>query len=189
MSASLLVDLGNTCQLGFSFPPDPTLAHTAGASGGQVDSRTSGVTIGAAIDMLHANTFCNVVVNGICFTSGPLVVQVQTALKDTSGTYSDPTSGFSFFPTSFQSGGQIYVGLSGDGGGLLNSGFVSGQSILSGFAISAGFQRPAGHRYARINVLSGFFVGQVQAMFVTNLRTTGIGGGQSQQPGSGSPTV
>jgi hypothetical protein len=184
MSANLVVDLGNTCLMDNTLPPNTGSV----GSGGVVDAFRSGIMIGASVDMLHADTFCNLLVQGYCATSGPLVLQVQTSDTDVSGNYTDPTSGVSQFPTTFQSGGLLYIGLSGNTQpGIFNSGFVSGQAILSGFACAAAFQRLG--RFARVNMLSGFYAGPLQVTFISNYKTTGSGGGFSYSPGSGTINV
>jgi hypothetical protein len=183
MSANLIVDLGNTAQLGYTLPNNVAIG-----SGGIVDSRLSGISIGQSVDMLNSDTYCNLLVAGICNTSGPLVLQVQTSDSDTSGNYTDPTSGLASFPSSFTSGGLITLGGSGIvNPGLFNSGFVSGQALLSGFAAAAAFIRNG--RFARANVLSGFYQGPLTALFVSNLKTTGSGGGYSPLPSSGTVNV
>lgn len=183
MSANLLVDLGNTAQLGYSLPNNVAIG-----SGGVVDTRNSGASVGASVDMLHSDTWCNVLVAGICLTSGPLVLQVQVSDSDVSGNYTDPTSGMASIAGPMQSGGLIYLGLSGIANpGLFNSGFVSGQSLLSGFAAAAGFTRNG--RYARVNALSGFYQGPLTALLVSQYKTTGSGGGFSFAPGSGTISV
>ena len=186
MSASTLIDLGQTCQIQSTLPPT---AGTVG-SGGVVDSRLSGVMIGQIADMIHANSFCNVLACGTMgvVASGPLVLQVQTSDATTSGSFSDPTSGVAQFPTPFLSGGLLYIGQSGNATvGYFNSGFTSGQAMLSGFGVAAGFQRNA--RYVRVNVLSGFFAGPLQGLLVCQLKTTGSGGGFSTSPSSGAVSV
>lgn len=184
MSANYVVDLGQTCQIQSTLPPN---IGTIG-SGGFVDAFRSGIMIGQICDLINANSFCNVLAVGTLVTSGPLVLQVQTADATTSGSFADPTSGLAQFPTPFLSGGLIYIGQSGSANvGYFNSGFTSGQAMLSGFAVAAGFQRIG--RYVRVNILSGFFAGPVQVCVVSQLKTTGSGGGFTFQPGSGSVTV
>lgn len=184
MSASYLVDLGQTCQIQSTIPPN---IGTIG-SGGFVDAYRSGIMIGQIVDMMHANTFCNVLAAGTLVTSGPLLLQVQNADATTSGTFTDPTSGLTQMPTPFLSGGLLYIGQSGSANvGYFNSGFTSGQAMLSGFGVAAGFQRTG--RYVRVNVLSGFFAGPLQVLLVSQLKTTGSGGGFSVSPGSGTVNV
>lgn len=183
MSASYLVDLGNTCLMDTSIG--------LGGPGSGIIYAASGAVIGDSVDLLQANTFCNVFFAGnAVFTSGLLRLQVQTCATDTSGSYTDPTSGLPVMPTSFSSGGLIWLNSGGTGGGLLGA-FVSGQAILSGFAGAAGFQRPTPqNRFARINVLSGdFYAGTLVAGFISQLKTTGSGGGFTFAPGSGTINV
>lgn len=179
-SANLVVDLGNTAYI------YPSLTF----SGGCWVQSGVGALIGNGCDLLYANTFCNlhVVGQGI-FGSGQLRVAIQTSDTDVSGSYTDPTSGLAQFPTSFSSGGILTLNSGSLGGGTFGAG-VSGQFIQSGFSVAAGFQRP--FRYARANVLSGssdFFVGPLSVSFVSQLKTTGSGGGFTYSPTSGTPSV
>lgn len=190
MSASLLVDLGSTTQMAISLP-SPAVAADGGlaiTSGGCISS-LSGVLIGDVIDLLNADTYCNVFVAGKGFGSGPLLVGVQTADATTSGSFTDPTSGLGQLPTAFASGGWLVIG-SGPATdaflGIFGSG-VSGQIIQSGFVAGAGFNRP--HRYARLLVGSGFYDGTLMAGFITNKKITGSGGGFTFSPGSGVVSV
>lgn len=171
MSSSLLVDLGNTCQLGLS-------VATSGAFA------ASGALIGAVQNMQNANTFCNVMVAGMPTTpSGVLRIQVQSANTNSSGSFTDPTSGLAALPTSFSSGGILILNSGGLLGGVINTA-ASGQHFYSGFAASAGFQRPG--VFVRANVLSGdFYNGALTVTFVSQLRTSSSGGGYSYQPTSG----
>ncbi len=183
MSASLLVDLGNTCQIANTINNNVFgTSLTSWTSG--LQTPLSGAICGNSVDMLNANTFCNLLVTGIpAVTSGQLRVAVQCSDVDTSGLYTDPTSGLPQFPTSFQSGGILWI----NSGGLTNGTFgaaVSGQQINSGFAVAAGFQRP--QRYVRALVVAGdSFIGDLDVNFISNLKTTGSGGGFSWAPQSG----
>ena len=185
-SANLIVDLNGTAQLGASLPGAGLTSTPSGLLCG-----LSGTVIGQSVDMIYSDTFCNVVVQGqAVLNSGPLVLQVQCSDTDVSGKYTDPTSGLAQLPTWFSSGGLLILNSGGDGG--LNQTFVSGQSLLSGFHIAAGFQRP--QRFARVNFYSGFgtanqYVGTLTAGFISQYRTTSSGGGQTQSPGSGVPFV
>lgn len=190
MSASYAVDLGKTTQHHLSFP-SPAVAADGGiaiTSGGAISS-LSGVLIGDVIDLRDSDAYCNVMLMGRGFGSGPLLVGVQTATATTSGSFTDPTSGLPQFPDPFVSGGWLIIG-SGPAAdatlGVFGSG-VSGQYLLSGFATFAAFQRP--HRYARIIIGSGFYDGLLYAGFVSQLRTVGSGGGFTYLPGSGSVNV
>lgn len=173
MSANLIVDIGGAAQL----------ANTIGVGSGNTFA-ASGATIGQSIDLINANTYCNLVAMGnYTFGSGQLRIAVQTADADTSGLYTDPTSGMPVFPAPFQSGGLIILNSGGVGNGLFGT-FVSGQSALSGFAVAAAFQRP--QRFARANVLSGdFYAGNLTVGFISQLKTTGSGGGFTYAPTSG----
>lgn len=165
MSANLVVDIGNTCQA--------TLSIVAASGGGPFSA--SGAAIGGAVDLINANTFCNLAIAAGLTQSGQLRVGVQTSDTNVSGSFTDPTSGLAQLPTSFQSGGLIW----------LNSG---GANLQSGQLVFAGFQRPG--RYARAVVLSGdFFNGPLEVGFVSQLKVTGSGGGYSYSPLSGSVNV
>jgi hypothetical protein len=178
-SANLVVDIGGTCQF------QPSLQSGNGISG-QVCG-LSGVVVGLSVDLLHADTFCNIWVAGQpVLGSGNLVIGVQNSDTDTSGNYTDPTSGLPQLPTYFASGGNLWIN-SGSTGGILNSGAVSGFSFNSGFIQFAAFQRTG--RYARLLFNSGFYIGSLQAGFVSQYKTTGSGGGFSLSPTSGSVSV
>lgn len=177
-SAGLVVDLGNTAQEFVSIQDTPFL------SGGAVFP-WSGAVIGQGGDMINSDTYCNLHVAGVA-ASGRLRVAVQTAPSDVSGQYTDPTSGLANLPGAFQSGGILWIN-SGSDNGVLGA-FVSGQCIASGFAVSQGFQRPG--RYVRAVLLSGDpYAGSLCVSFISQLRTTGSGGGFSLQPSSGSVNV
>ncbi len=176
-SASLVVDLGNTTIMMPSIIDIPFLS-----GGGTFPS--SGAVIGSICDLLNANTFCNLFAVGST-QSGQLRLAVQTSDDTVSGNFTDPTSGLAQLPTSFSSGGVLVLNPSAFSGGVLSP-FTSGNSICSGFFVAAGFQRIG--RYARVNALldgAVQFGGSLAAGFITNLKTTGSGGGFSFQPGSG----
>lgn len=180
-SASLVVDLGNTTQQGASIVDAPFL------SGGSIFV-ASGATVGQSIFMGNADTFCNLQLTGVS-ASGQLRVQVQCANADVSGQYTDPTSGLAQFPTSFASGGILWINSGGTGGGVLGA-FVSGQALASGYAAAAGFQRTGPFtRALALSEGSAQYAGSLHAVFISNLRTTGSGGGFSYSPGSGSVNV
>lgn len=178
--ASYLVDLGAGCQIEYTL-------------GSGLAFPASGGVIGKTVDLLNANGYCNVL--GIAMpitTSGQLRLQIQTGDAATSGSLTDPTSGYpaGTLPTGISSGGLIWVSSGGGGGnsgGVLGGG-VSGQYLQSGVGFAAGFVRPG--RYARVNVLSGdFFNGFLSVAFVSQFKTTGSGAGQTQSPGSGAVNV
>lgn len=183
MSASLLIDLGNTTAQGNTTSiPNGVLVSPSGQLCG-----LSGVLVGASVDLLNTNTYCNVYITGqAALVSGPLIVGVQCADTDTSGLYTDPTSGLPQLPTAFSSGGVIILN-SGSSGGMFAGGPISGQCVMSGFAFSAAFQRP--QRYVRATFNSGFFIGPVNVSFISQSKTTGSGGGFTFSPGSGSVNV
>lgn len=177
MSANLIVDLGGTAYL------EPSIATGSG-----LVYAASGATIGASLDLLNANTFTNVLIQGEPqFGSGQLRVQVQTSDSDVSGNYTDPTSGLAAFPTWMSSGGIFTLNSGGLLGGTRSTA-VSGHFIASGFAEAGAFQRP--HRFTRFNVLSGdFYCGGLTITAVANLKTIGSGAGFTFSPGSGTVSV
>ena len=148
----------------------------------------SGRTVGGIVNLNNANTYCNVFVGGTpAINSGILIIQVQTSTGTTSGSFTDPTSGLTTFPTSFASGGNLILGSGGTGANALWGTAVSGQNMNSGFMAFAAFQRDK--QYARLIFNSGFYLGSLYAGFVSNLRTVGSGGGFTYAPGSGSVNV
>ena len=182
MSANLVVDLGNTCLMAPSLPGGIVVSPSGFVAG------LSGQLVGNTVDLINADTYCNVYVAGTSVTSGPLRVGVHAADAPTSGTFTDPTSGLATMPTSFSSGGWLVIGQSGTNPGVLNAGNgVSGQFLLSGFTVGAAFMRTG--RYARLILGSGFYDGPIQAGFISQLKTTGSGGGFTLAPGSGSVSV
>lgn len=143
--------------------------------------------MGSIVDLTQCNAMCNLYVAGRALGSGPLVVGVQCSDSTTSGSFTDPTSGLSQLPTWFSSGGFIIIGSGPDPAGVRGSG-VSGSMIQSGFLALAGFQRTG--QFARVIVASGFMdVTCPQAGFMSQLRTTGSGGGFSLAPSSGAVSV
>ncbi len=180
-SANLVVDLWNTTVMLASITDTPVL------SGSLIVNGSGAATIGQTCDLLNANTYCNVFAGGNT-ASGRLRLQVQTSDQDVSGTFTDPTSGLPNLPGAWQSGGILWLNSGLDGG--LFGPFTSGQCITSGFFVAQGFQRPG--RYARVNVLleaGPQYAGGLTAGFVTQLKTTGSGGGFSFQPTSGPVNV
>lgn len=162
MSANLIVDLGNSAQL------TPSIVNVNAFP-------CSGAIIGNTVDLLQADTYCNLIIAGGLSQSGQLRIQVQTSDATTSGSFTDPTSGLTQLPTSFSSGGVYFI----------NSG---SSALQSGFYRSPAFQRP--HRYARAIAMSGdFWQSTLTAGFVSQLRTTGSGGGFVYSPSSGTVSV
>lgn len=181
-SANLTVDLGNTTQQANSLSSFSSLSGVQNCL-----CAASGGIIGQSVDMLHSDTFCNMLITGVGGSSGQLRIAVQTSDSDTSGTYTDPTSGLAQLPTVFQSGGIVWLNSGGTGNGLYGA-FVSGQAISSGFCASAAFQRPG--RFVRANLVSGdFFAGPLEVNFLSQFKTTGSGGGFTYQPTSGTVNV
>lgn len=162
----------------------PSLTSGNGVSG-QVCG-LSGVVVGNIVDLIAANTMCNVYVGGLpALASGLLIIGVQCSDSTASGTFTDPTSGLQTLPTVFSSGGNLVLN-SGATGGTYNA-FTSGQGVLSGFIAGAAFQRP--QRFARLLFNSGFYIGTLQAGFISQLKQTGSGGGYSILPSSGGISV
>jgi hypothetical protein len=174
MSANLVVDLANTCDY------DVSLRVISGDS----------TVVGLVVDLLGANTFCNVWAAGN--NSGPLPILIQTSDTTTSGDFTDPTSGLVQMPVNISSGGIFWVNS-----GLWSSGYsspapsVNNAPVFCSGGIQFGaFQRP--QRYARLICTSGnasltavpFIAG-----FVSQRKVTGSGGGFSYSPLSGSVNV
>lgn len=184
-SANLIVDIGGTAQTAPTITTTNTgiQANQVGIASGLIYVGSGGV-VGMSVDMLNSDTFCNMMVQGQNLNgSGQLRIAVQTSDTDTSGLYTDPTSGLAQFPTYFSSGGILILNSGGLGSGVLNNGY-SGQNLQSGFLQFAAFQRPG--RYARAVALSGdFYWGPLQVGLVAQLHTTGSGGGFSYSPSSG----
>ncbi len=174
MSANLVLDVNGTC----TSIPSITEAQVSGNI-----TSFSGAIIGGSVDLINANGYCNLNVNGFTL-SGQMRVQVQVADTDTSGSYGDPTSGLQTIQGPFQSGGIVFVNSGGQVGGIWGP-QISGQFSTSGFAAYAAFQRT--QRYARAIILSGdSFNGLLGTVsFLSANKTTGSGAGFSYQPGSG----
>ena len=170
MSASYVVDVRNGC--------DYQGSVNVGSG--------SNLIVGEIVDLLHANTFCNVYCAGGA-NSGIIQLQIQTADATTSGTFTDPTSGMDVddLPPGVVSGGQVYFnsGLFASGNFSMTAPINNAPAFCSGSIQFAAFQRP--HRYARLLTVSGGYTSYFAAGFVTQKRVTGSGGGQSQSPGSG----
>lgn len=163
MSASLLVDLGNTCLL------DASISPAAGVAG----TPASGIIVGKIVDMLQVDTATQLVISCGPSTSGQCKVQVQTSDDTASGTFTDPTSGLASFPGNFLSGGILV--------------YNSGNAQQSGSALASWFQRP--HRYARTICMSGDLLNApLTTLLIGNIRSTS-GGGFTFSPGSGTISV
>lgn len=180
-AAGLVVDLAQTCDY------FPSLTSISGQS----------TAVGGIVDLLHANTNCQVYVATTHGTSGPLPILIQTSPTTASGDFTDPTSGL--HAGAFPVGGKVASG----GVFWANSGlFASGNSspgqnridnaplFASGGIDFASFQRP--HRYARLVCTSGnATIGAAifTAGFLSQKKITGSGGGFTLAPGSGSVNV
>ncbi len=172
MSANLLVDAFGTLDRATS---------VAVGSG-------SDLTVGRIVDLLGANTMCQVWVAGTA-GSGVIEVRVQTSDSTTSGSFTDPTSGLAALPTNFCSGGVLFANS-----GLWASGWSSpcapvnnAPVFCSGGIEFGGFQRP--HRYARLVYNSGVFPSWITAGFMSNKKTTTSGAGYTLSPTSGGVNV
>lgn len=175
MSAGLTVDLGNSCQMGVSIVGTPILS-------GALTAPNSGAIVGTGINMQHADTYCNLFAAGYSVSGNQFRVQVQCADTDTSGSYTDPTSGLASMPGAFSSGGILWFS-SGNNGGFFNP-FTSGQATASGFMAAQGFGRTG--TFVRALLLSGDAGGgPLTVGFISNFRTTGSGGGFTLAPSSG----
>lgn len=174
MSANLVVDLANTT--------DYRASLMIGSG--------SNTLVGEIIDLLHADTYCNLfVAGGVGGGSGAIQIQVQTSDSTTSGTFTDPTSGLASFPGGsggIASGGNFYAnsGLWASGNYSLSSPCSGAPLFASGGIQFAAFQRPG--RYARLLNVSGPFGGAITAGFISQKKVTGSGAGFSWSPGSGS---
>lgn len=170
MSASLVVDIGNTCDVKYSINP---LAIGS-------DPR-SGSLIGNPVDLQYANTLCNVFAGIGAQQSGTFTVQIQSSPDGLSGTFTDPTSGLAAFPSNILSGGLMIVGS--------GAAFTSGGYAQSGGAVWGTFQRP--YRYVRANILSGSAAAAPSyAGFLSQRKATGANiGGFTYSPTSGTPSV
>jgi len=174
MSANLIVDIGATADYR---PSVATLVEVSPASG---------TVVGQIVDLLFANTYCNVYVAGGA-ASGPIDVRIQTSDGLTSGSFTDPTSGLpaGTLPAFLASGGIFWAnsGLQVSGAYSVTAPVNNSPAFCSGGIAFAAFQRP--QRYARLLVMSGAFVGHVNAGFVSQKKTTSSGGGFSLSPSSG----
>lgn len=175
-SANLIVDLANTADY---------RASVMIGSG-------SNLIVGQIIDLLGANTYCNVfVAGGVGGGSGAIEVRIQTADDTASGSFTDPTSGLlsTNLPVNVVSGGIIFAnsGLWSSGYASVTSPVDSAPLFCSGGVFFGAFQRP--QRYARLINNSGPYPGAITAGFVSQKKTTGSGGGFSYSPTSGSVSV
>ena len=166
------------------------LRATTDYPGSLVLGSGSNLIIGRFVDLLNADTYCNVWVAGGA-NSGIIEVRIQTSDGTTSGSFTDPTSGLpaSARPTWLASGGVMFVnsGLHVSGNQSLSAPVVSMPIFASGGIQFGAFQRP--HRYARLINNSGGFTAPILAGFVSQKCTTSSGGGFTYNPGSGSVNV
>ena len=175
--ASLLIDYQNTTQ------HQTSIALATGV--GNVPA--SGVLVGQIVDLVNADANCQMIVTGGP-TSGPVFVKVQGADYSSgnqvlSGNFTDPTSGFSVFPSQFLSGGRLCVNS-----GLWGSGFGSvvnnAPQFCSGGQQAGSFQRV--NRFVRAIAESGLSFDQpIMVNFTSQLIRTDSGNGYTNLPLSG----
>ncbi len=172
MSANLIVDIANTADY---------KASVMVGSG-------SDLLVGQVVDLLQANTYCNVFVAG-GFGSGAIEVRIQTSDGTTSGSFTDPTSGLAALPVNVLSGGVMFVnsGLWASGNFSVTASVNNAPLFCSGGISFGAFQRP--QRYARLIYNSGPFPNYIIGGFVSQKRTTGSGTGSTLSPSSGAIQV
>jgi hypothetical protein len=151
----------------------------------------SGPLVGDVVDLLHANTLCNLQVVAPAL-SGVVRVQVQVSDSTTSGSFTDPVSGYGQFPqlANVHSGGVMIfnsgVYASGALGGAVPPAADAPLFCSGGVAFGA-FQRTG--RYARAILLSGQGGAGLAVNFISQLKTVGSGAGFTYSPTSGVPDV
>ena len=172
MSANLVVDLNPTVDT------RPSVVVGSG----------SNLIVGEIVDLLHANTFCNVFCAGAA-GSGLIELRVQTSDSVLSGTFTDPTSGLAQIPQGFASGGVVFCnsGLYASGNSSPYAPVNNAPLFCSGGQQFAAFQRP--HRYARLITNSGPFPNFFAAGFISQKKTIGSGFGYTFSPSSGTVNV
>lgn len=159
--ANLVIDIQNTCLV-----EDSLLAAAIQPS--------SGVLIGRPVDLLQANTLCNVRLTYGTFQSGFVGYQVQESDTTTSGSFVPVQSVSGTW--NWLSGSRIVINSSGIG--------QSGTGVVSGDTVFAAFERR--FRYVRVIQESGGLADTFGgAGVVSQLKVTGSGGGFSFSPGSG----
>lgn len=170
MSANTVVDIAQTCD------------YQASVSLGS----GSNLVVGGIVDLMQANTFCNVYCAG-GGGSGAIQLYIQTSDSTTSGSFVDPTSGLTAgqFPVNVASGGTFWVnsGLWNSGNYSMSSPVNNAPLFCSGGIMFGAFQRP--QQYARLINVSGVFPAAFSAGFVSAKKATGSGAGFSWQPQSG----
>jgi hypothetical protein len=168
MSASFVVDLAATTDY----------QHSVSVGSG------SDLTVGRVVDLLGANSYCNVFVAGHA-GSGVVELRIQTSDAVTSGSFTDPTSGLAALPGWLASGGVFFAnsGLHVSGYSSLTAPVNNAPLFCSGGVQFAAFQRP--HRYARLILNSGAFPNWLTAGFISQKKTVGSGGGFTYSPTSG----
>lgn len=173
MSANLLVDAGATC--------DYRTSVMVGSG--------SNLIVGEIVDLNNANTYCNVFcAGGVGGGSGAIEIRIQTSQSTASGSFTDPTSGLTQFPSFVSSGGIFWCnsGLYSSGNSSLSAPVNNAPLFCSGGIMFGAFQRD--YRYARLLVNSGPYPGAITAGFISQKRTTGSGW-FSYQPSSGTVQV
>lgn len=212
MSANLVVDVGGTCVA------VPSLVSTFGpASGAVVGLPVDLKDANTLCNVFFAGGAASGPVALLIQTAEPGSGLIQSGGGyPISGNFTDPTSGLAQLPPGVSSGGIMWVNsglvsLPGGGGASGQMGintFPFGTSPVfnaqasPGYVASgnfpvfgsgggmafAAFQRP--HRYARLLLQSGASaIPGVVAGFLSQLRTTGSGGGSTQSPQTGTVNV
>ncbi len=217
MSANLVVDVGGTCQFNPSLvTPTGGTPQSGAITGLIIDLKDCDTLCNIWVVGGPASGPVGVQVQTAEPGSGTII---SGGGFPPTGAFTDPTSGLAQLPNNISSGGILWVNsglvslpggggiVSGPGsagvnvfpfgthpmfnaqggGGFQASGnytvFGSGGGIAFGF-----FQRP--HRYARLNLLAGgTAMTPVVAGFLSNLKTTGSGGGFTMSPQTGTVNV
>ncbi len=174
MSANLVVDLSSTVD---RFTSVTVLSGDS-------------TVVGTIVDLLNANTYCQVWAAGV--GSGPLPLLIQCADDTLSGSFTDPTSGITALGPNIASGGIFWANSGLYGSGNMSPASRAGPAPLfvSGGIDFGAFLRP--QRYARLICTSGnaSLAGvNFSAGFLSQKKTTGSGGGFTYLPGSGSVNV
>jgi len=165
--ANLIIDLANSTINGMS------VLNTSGST-----LPSSGVNVGRAVDLLQANTLCNVATTYGNAASGFIGIQVQESDTNVSGNFV-PVLVFSG-TWSWLSGGRFVLQSSGIG--------QSGTGPVSGGTLFNAFERR--FRYVRaITESGGLWDAPVNVGFISQSKIDGSGGGFSFSPGSGVVSV
>ena len=175
MSANLVIDLPQTTNF------FPSINNVSG----------SNVAVGAIVDLLNSDAYCNVFIVAGGGISGVIPVTVQTSDSTASGSFTVPMSGLAQAPQSITGQGFTLSGVFWANSGLYASGnqspfngLVDGApAFCSGGIQFATFQRNT--RYARLVTFSGNEGSIYTAGFISQKLETGSGYGFSWSPQSG----